>query len=99
MPKFAKNPNSFMKKYSTNVGKHSKVSPQKFFGFMNFMNRRNDNAESTGATNMMDAMEQGQNRGMFGSIGRGMFGGGIGGGGEMGLISQLRGLFGGRRRR
>tara|TARA_R100000664_G_C2707858_1_gene105755 strand:+ start:457 stop:729 length:273 start_codon:yes stop_codon:yes gene_type:complete len=86
MPKFAKNPNSFMKKYSVSEGKHSKVSPKKFFGVMGSMSRRNDNAKSTGATNMTDAMEQGQNREMFDS--------GIGSGTEMGLISQLKGLFG-----
>ena len=32
MPKFAKNEDSFMKKYSTKAGKHAKPSSQKFFG-------------------------------------------------------------------
>ena len=32
MPKFQKNPNPFMKKYSTTQGKHPKPSPDKFIG-------------------------------------------------------------------
>ena len=100
MPKFKKNPNSFMKKYNASGAKHVKPSPEKFFGairaFRGLMGRGNDDAQSTGAVDATDAMEQNQpTPGGFGSTsGFGAMSrfGGMGGGGF------LRSLFGGRRR-